>query len=83
MTTMTIEIKPFGAFRQIGDAFSVEVPRDCTVEDVKAALADALGDDHRALVDDSVLANDNAILPAGHVIREAAALSILPPVCGG
>ncbi len=83
MTMMTLEIRPFGAFRQIGDVFTIKVPRDCTAEDIKAALADALGDEHRDLVNDSVLANDNEILPAGYVLREPAPLSILPPVCGG
>ena len=54
-----------------------------TADGVKQELAKKLGQNYQALVADSVLANDDQILPSGFVIGGEMPLSILPPVCGG
>lgn len=83
MTTLTLTINCFGVFREIGNSLSVTVPVGVTAADIKQQLATQLGRDYQDLVADSVLANDDQILPSGFVIGKAMPLSILPPVCGG
>lgn len=79
MPNITIQIQFYGAFRKFGASQSITLASGCTVTHVKQALSETLG----ALVHDSVLANDNAVLPNGYVFEEDVMLSILPPVCGG
>lgn len=76
-------IKCFGVFRQFGDKLSVGVDAGSSVQQIKAALVRQLGEQHKALVEESVLANDNEILPNAYILQEETPLSILPPVCGG
>ena len=76
-------IKCFGVFRQFGDQLNVSVNAGSSVQQIKAALVQQLGEQHKTLVGESVLANDNAILPNAYILQEEAPLSILPPVCGG
>ena len=76
-------IKCFGVFRQFGDTLCVTVDAGSSVQQIKAALVQQLGEQHKTLVEDSVLANDDAILPNAYILQEETALSILPPVCGG
>jgi hypothetical protein len=83
MNTITIDMRLFGAFRPYGEAVSFQVPYDSPVSAIKSALAEALGAGARDLVADSVVADDQAILPEDYIVGADAKLSILPPVCGG
>lgn len=76
-------IKCFGVFRQFGDQLNVGVTPGSSVQQIKAALAQQLGEQYKTLVEESVLANDNEILPNAYILQEETPLSILPPVCGG
>ena len=76
-------IKCFGVFRQFGDQLNVSVTPGSCVQQIKAALVQQLGEQHKTLVEESVLANDNEILPNAYILQEETPLSILPPVCGG
>lgn len=79
MPEITIQIQFYGAFRKFGASQSITLASGSTATQVKQALSKTLG----ALVHDSVLANDNTVLPNSYVFEEDATLSILPPVCGG
>lgn len=79
MSNITIQVQFYGAFRKFGASQSVTLASGSTVTHIKQALSETLG----ALVHDSVLANDNAVLPNSYVFEEDVTLSILPPVCGG
>jgi molybdopterin converting factor small subunit len=80
---ITFPIKCFGVFRQFGDKLCVAVNPGSSVLQIKAALVQQLGQQHKTLVEESVLANDNAILQNSYILQEETSLSILPPVCGG
>lgn len=79
MPDITIQIQFYGAFRKFGASQNITLASGSNVTQVKQALSETLG----ALVHDSVLANDNAVLPNSYVFEEDAILCILPPVCGG
>ena len=81
MSDITIHMKFFGAFRKFGESLDFAVPAGSNVTAIKNILQEKLKGD--GLVLDSVLANDNAILRDEDVLNGDAALSILPPVCGG
>lgn len=83
MSTISIPIKCFGVFRKFGESLNVDIAPGSSILEVKQALIQKLGQDQKALVEDSVLANDNEILPNAYILKEENALSILPPVCGG
>ncbi len=84
--TREIEIRLFGAFRQVdaGGRIKVSVAEDARVADLRRALAARLeGDDNAlSLLESSAFATDSAVLDETDALpgRE---LSILPPVCGG
>ena len=80
---INITITHYGAFRKLGTDTKISIPAPATIGAVRTVLADKLGDAHRVLVGDSVLASDTDILPDAYVIDGSCALSILPPVCGG
>ncbi|MFA5593369.1 MAG: MoaD/ThiS family protein [Micavibrio sp.] len=80
---MKITIHHYGAFRKIGSKTDLEVPAPATIGAVRAALAAQMGEQHKLLIEDSVLANDTDILPDEFIISDSCALSVLPPVCGG
>ena len=82
-TTITVQINFFGAFRKFGDALSLIIAPGSTADEIKQQLIAELGENQRALVEDSVLASDTQVLTDSHTIDEACELSILPPVCGG
>lgn len=82
MSMISIEIKPFGIFRNFGIVQCVVEAGSDTFK-LKAALVEKLGLAQHQLVMDSVLADDDKILPANAVFNESMSLSILPPVCGG
>jgi molybdopterin converting factor small subunit len=78
-----IEIKFFGAFRKYEKGrvpLFVNLQEPITVEEVKLALKEQLGD---PLIDDSALANETRVLSAKAVLTSSCSLSLLPPVCGG
>lgn len=80
----TIYIKYFGVFRNMGTGIALEIPEGTTVAAIKKALWQALGAEHRQLVEDSVLANDTTILSNDATLNtDSSTLVILPPVCGG
>lgn len=83
MADIDIKIKLFGAFRKNGHELHLRLPSGSTISNVKRQISLQLAGADAALVNDSVLADDNAILPDGYILQENARLSILPPVCGG
>ena len=83
MKKIDLEIKFYGAFRKFGQGISIKVNSGASMIDIKNAVISTVGEDHYLLVGDSVLANDDMILPDDYVVSESGALSILPPVCGG
>jgi len=83
MNAMKINMRLFGAFRQYGDSVEISVEEGSSVSAVKQALVGVLGAQVRDLIADSVVANDDSILPGDFVLDEGAKLFILPPVCGG
>lgn len=80
---MKITILYYGAFRAHGKQAELSLSFPVTTQDVKAALAEHIGEQHKPLIDDSVLASEKDILPDDFVIESDCILSILPPVCGG
>ena len=83
MTDIDIHIKLFGAFRKNGHALTLCLPAGSTVAAVKQQISRQINETDAALVFDSVLADDAAILPDSYVLENNINLSILPPVCGG
>ncbi|MCB1580487.1 MAG: MoaD/ThiS family protein [Rhodospirillales bacterium] len=83
MNTISLSVKCFGVFRKFGESLNVDIAEGSSVLEVKQALIQKLGQTQKALVEDSVLANDNEILPNAYILKDETALSILPPVCGG
>lgn len=83
MADIDIKIKLFGAFRKNGHELQLCLPAGSTIGNVKQKISLQLADADAALVYDSVLADENTILPDGYILEENANLSILPPVCGG
>jgi molybdopterin converting factor small subunit len=83
MDNMTLKINFFGSFRRIGNDISFPVPRNSSVNTIKAALVEKIGQQYRILVEESVLADKDKILSENQILEEGTTLSILPPVCGG
>ena len=82
MSDITIHMHLFGAFRKFGDEVRLQVPAGASVSLIKERLGLALGG-QGTLIRDSVLADEQRILPDAFVITGDTRLSILPPVCGG
>lgn len=80
---ITVSVKLYGAFRKYGDQIELSLQEGSPVSAVKKAIGEALGEDAVSLIGDSVIANDDTILPPDYILDEAGRLSILPPVCGG
>lgn len=83
MSKINISMKLFGAFRKYGDSVDITLRGGSSVSAVKKELCSAIGLQARGLIEDSVIANDETILPHDYIIEQDANLSILPPVCGG
>lgn len=83
MKQINIHVKFYGMFRRFGDAVTVKVDPGTDMIGIKNALMAALGEEYYLLVGDSVLADDDQILPENYVLTKDGVLSILPPVCGG
>lgn len=83
MNEITISMRLFGAFRQYGETVDFPIRAGSPVAAVKEALGNVLGEEARGLIRDSVLADDDTILPRDFVFDQDTKLSILPPVCGG
>lgn len=82
MAEIIVTVKFFGAFRVYGENIAFPLPPGSSVREVKVGLQKALKAD-AALIDDSVLANDDSILGDAAVFTKDVHLAILPPVCGG
>ena len=85
-----VELKLFGAFKQIGDGRSLklELPEGARLEDLRGALRTQIrqsvnGLQDERLVQDSAFSDEDEILNDHSVIRSGAKLCVLPPVCGG
>ena len=83
MSSITITMRLFGAFRKYGERIEFSVAGGSSVSTIKVALAGVLDETVGGLIADSAIANDEEILPGDYVIDDNAGLSILPPVCGG
>ena len=83
MAKITVYIRYFGAFRDLGDGVSVDIETPATIAQVKQSLLHRIAPRHENLIKNSVLATDDTILQDGDCIDDATPLSILPPVCGG
>lgn len=83
MSTLLVSIKNFGIFRTFGDSFAIRISTGSSIQQLKDALIQQIGEQHMTLVTESVLANDETILPNHHILEKKSTLSILPPVCGG
>lgn len=83
MKNVTVNMRLYGAFRKYDDKIQLSVPWGSPIAVVQKALCQALGPQSRDLVMDSVIANDQTILPPEFIIDADSNLSILPPVCGG
>lgn len=75
----TVTMRLFGSFKKYGCTVELTVLEGSSISTIKRVLAEKLGE----LVTDSVIANDETVLPDGYVIKGDTYLSILPPVCGG
>ncbi len=80
---MQITISFYGTFRRLGSSVVLNTQGAVTVGDLRNLLVEEIGKEHKALVFDSVFANDTTILNDGEKILSSCGLSILPPVCGG
>jgi molybdopterin converting factor small subunit len=82
-----VTVRLFGAFRSfgLGSAVTVTLPDGaCDVASLRAALATQMPDDAaRSWLASSAFATDTRVLQEGEALPVGAALSILPPVCGG
>jgi molybdopterin converting factor small subunit len=78
-----IKLELFGAFLNYSQdkyiIFTYDNP--ITVEKLKKDLKEKI--QNSALVDDSVLANEDQILNQNELISKSGHYAILPPVCGG
>jgi|AntRauTorcE11897_2_1112592.scaffolds.fasta_scaffold04508_8 molybdopterin converting factor small subunit len=83
MSSINISMKLFGAFRKYGESVDVTIQGGSPVSVVKEELCTVLGHEAAGLIEDSVISNDETILPRDYIIEQDASLSILPPVCGG
>jgi molybdopterin converting factor small subunit len=83
MSSITITLRLFGAFRKYGERIEFPVTTGSSVAAIKEAIRKELATEIKDLVSDSVIANDETILPGSYIIDSDASLSILPPVCGG
>ena len=85
-----LKIKLFGAFRKYGngEAIPLELSEPISISELKNALSQKLqelhsGFDQSELLNESVFADDTAILMQDTVIEKSGEVSVLPPVCGG
>lgn len=83
MSNIVIQIKYYGAFKEFGSQTEISLRGGCSLEEVKSALVEKIGENQSDLVHDSAIANDTEILSQYTIFNDDTALSILPPVCGG
>lgn len=82
----TVDVRLFGAFRQFGSAptLRVTLPRDATVADLRASVADLLpGDNAHSLLLASAFSTDDRMLDDADALPADDEFAVLPPVCGG
>lgn len=87
---MNLTISLYGAFRAYADdpTLRLTVPADTTVGELRALLDRDLHARHpefagSELMTRSVFADDRDILRDHAVLRDGAAIAVLPPICGG
>jgi molybdopterin converting factor small subunit len=82
-----VTVRLFGAFRSFGLGQALTVTLAEGAQDtaaLRAALAAQMPDDAaRSWLATSAFATDTRVLREGETLPAGAALSILPPVCGG
>lgn len=80
---MKVKVRLFGAFRDYDESgeLEFELQAGATAAQLRAELALVVG--RPELLAESVLADENSVLSENHVLREAAVVAVLPPVCGG
>jgi len=83
MKNIKVYIKFFGSFKKFGHGLKISVKEGSSILEIKKYLNYKLQAKDCNLVEDSVLANDHAILQDNFIVNEDIKLSILPPVCGG
>jgi len=84
------QVRLFGAFRDFSNesTLALELPEGATVAHARVALSEIFGQSpsglhFKALLNDSVLADERTTLLESDPISAGAELAILPPVCGG
>lgn len=80
---MKLEITHYGAFRALGGSTSIDVCLPATIGEVRRAMIELLGNEHKSLIEDSAFASETDVLTDACVLDVPCALSVLPPVCGG
>jgi len=89
MPDLLVRIKIFGTFRSHVKVPFVEFEAPCgiAISELKKQLAEIMmqkyGVSVAQLIEDSVIASQDAILAEESVLKESVELAILPPVCGG
>lgn len=80
-----IKIRLFGAFRKFGNGQEIylDLPAPISVQDLKKKLAEKLSLNPHGLMEDSVFADETAILNQTTILNHSCIISVLPPVCGG
>ena len=87
-TMIEVQVKCFGAFRNIAAEVKLEVQEGATVLTLRKELETRLKKinpsfDGAALMTRSVLADENSVLEDSVFIQKGMRLAILPPVSGG
>lgn len=80
MSTITVRVNLYGAFKKHGDYTLLQLPAQSTVENLKRLLEAHLNDQ---LVKDSAIACNETIVGSCYRVQPGEIISILPPVCGG
>lgn len=83
---MRLEVNLFGPLRPYapGSVVRLELAEGASVRDARAALLAALGAAAGPILERSVLASEEEVLPEDAPLPPGTrALAVLPPVCGG
>lgn len=85
-----IKVRCFGAFRKYvpSGSLEIEVTEQDLVSDFKVKLSKAIESINQnfsdsQLIHESVVANQNEVLPLNYLLEKETEVAILPPVCGG
>lgn len=83
MERIKCKIVCYGAFKEFGESITFDVRCGDSVVQVKEKISKILGSEYAALVQDSVIANQEELLPHPFILSENIELAIFPPVSGG